>query len=402
MKTNKETPKFSPPRRQDAMPTIHKAFKEVGIVPIPISIYSENQHKNGIVEQQQKTIHFGKTHQIQKAVWLGLMIMMTGGILVTNQLGCGPKPAAGQNQSKATIYTCVMHHQIRRDKPGDCPICGMKLVPVDQTSSEPGFPQKKKIKYWVDPMDSNYKRDKPGKAPCGMDLVPVYEEDTVLAGAPEALQGLAPVKISPYKQQLIGVRLATAHPALLTRVIHTGGRFAGGDGDFAALAGNFAARTPLQSSGRYVVADVYALDISFVKTGQKAVVTSLSGSGERVEGKITHIYPYDETQSRVTRVKITLNQPMKNGLFANVDILAVTGPLLCVPQSAVMDTGTHRYVFVQTEPGTFSPREIIAGYQGSDLWEVTSGLKEGEQVVDGENFLIDADSKITSSFSENK
>jgi len=39
---------------------------------------------------------------------------------------------------------------------------------------------------------------------------------------------------------------------------------------------------------------------------------------------------------------------------------------------------------------------------GFDLWEVTSGLKEGEQVVDGANFLIDADSKITSSFSENK
>lgn len=356
MKTNKETPRISPRRHEDAMPAIHKAFEEAGIVPIPISIYSENWHKNNIFNKKHKTIHFGN---IQKILWLGLMIMMTGGILVLSPMGCGPKP-----------------------------------VPVQSNV--------KKVKYWVDPMDSNYKRDKPGKAPCGMDLVAVYEVDTVSEGAPEALQGLAPVQISPYKQQLIGVRLATAQKAVLTRVIHTGGRFAGGDGDFAALAGNFAARNPLQSSGRYVVADVYALDIPFVKTGQKAVVTSLSGSGERVEGKITHIYPYDETQSRVTRVKITLDQPMKNGLFANVDILAATGPLLCVPQSAVMDTGTHRYVFVQTEPGSFSPREITAGYQGTDLWEVTSGLKDGEQVVDGANFLIDADSKITSSFSENK
>jgi multidrug efflux pump subunit AcrA (membrane-fusion protein) len=117
-------------------------------------------------------------------------------------------------------------------------------------------------------------------------------------------------------------------------------------------------------------------------------------------GKITHIYPYDETQSRVTRVRVTLDKPVKEGLFANVDIEAVTEPLLSLPSSAIMDTGTHRYVFIQTEPGTFSPREITLGYQGTDLWEVISGLKEGDQVVDGANFLIDADSKITSSLSK--
>lgn len=35
--------------------------------------------------------------------------------------------------------------------------------------------------YWVAPMDPNYKRDKPGKSPMGMDLIPVYADD--LAGA---------------------------------------------------------------------------------------------------------------------------------------------------------------------------------------------------------------------------
>ncbi len=36
---------------------------------------------------------------------------------------------------------------------------------------------KKEPLYWVAPMDANYRRDKPGKSPMGMDLVPVYEED---------------------------------------------------------------------------------------------------------------------------------------------------------------------------------------------------------------------------------
>ena len=34
----------------------------------------------------------------------------------------------------------------------------------------------KEMDYWVAPMDANYRRDKPGKSPMGMDLVPVYRE----------------------------------------------------------------------------------------------------------------------------------------------------------------------------------------------------------------------------------
>jgi Cu(I)/Ag(I) efflux system membrane fusion protein len=213
---------------------------------------------------------------------------------------------------------------------------------------------------------------------------------------------LEPIQISPYKQQLIGVRFVMAAKVPIRREIHTNGRFAGGSNDFASLAGDFAARSPLKSSGRFVVADVYALDLPFVQVGQKAVVTALSGSGNRVEGRVSQVYPYDETQSRVTRVKISLSQSLPHELFANVEIEAVTGAKLAVPPTAVMDTGNHRYVFLQTEPGTFVPREITVGFQGTDLWEVTSGLKEGDQVVDGANFLVDADSKLKSAFDETK
>ncbi|SET05909.1 efflux RND transporter periplasmic adaptor subunit [Thalassotalea agarivorans] len=53
--------------------------------------------------------------------------------------------------------------------------------------------------YWVAPMDSNYRRDKPGKSPMGMDLVPVYQEDSS-ADSPGT------IKISPQVINNLGVR----------------------------------------------------------------------------------------------------------------------------------------------------------------------------------------------------
>jgi hypothetical protein len=39
------------------------------------------------------------------------------------------QPTADESQPKAQQYTCPMHPEIVRNEPGNCPICGMKLVP---------------------------------------------------------------------------------------------------------------------------------------------------------------------------------------------------------------------------------------------------------------------------------
>lgn len=57
--------------------------------------------------------------------------------------------------------------------------------------------------YWVAPMDPNYRRDKPGKSPMGMDLVPVYEEN-------HAADSPGTITISPEVENNLGVRTATA------------------------------------------------------------------------------------------------------------------------------------------------------------------------------------------------
>ena len=68
--------------------------------------------------------------------------------------------------------------------------------------------------YWVAPMDPNYKRDKPGKSPMGMDLIPVYED-----GADEA----GTIKISPEVINNLGVRTAKVQRGQLDLQVNTVG-----------------------------------------------------------------------------------------------------------------------------------------------------------------------------------
>ncbi len=86
-------------------------------------------------------------------------------------------PAAKQ------LYTCGWHPQIVRDQPGNCPICGMKLLPVRaSTVASAGDPKgagERKIKYYKSTMIPGEVKPGPGKDSMGMDMVPVYEgEDT--------------------------------------------------------------------------------------------------------------------------------------------------------------------------------------------------------------------------------
>ena len=73
----------------------------------------------------------------------------------------------------------------------------------------------KEVIYWVAPMDANYRRDKPGKSPMGMALVPVYAGD--------AGNNSSGVTISPEVIQNLGIRTMAAERSRLWRSIDTVG-----------------------------------------------------------------------------------------------------------------------------------------------------------------------------------
>lgn len=92
---------------------------------------------------------------------------------------------------------------------------GLLLAADMQAASADG---EKEILYWVAPMDPNYRRDKPGKSPMGMDLIPYYADDAA-AGENSG----STVSISPAVVQNLGVRTATAERTRLWRGIDTVG-----------------------------------------------------------------------------------------------------------------------------------------------------------------------------------
>jgi Cu(I)/Ag(I) efflux system membrane fusion protein len=140
------------------------------------------------------------------------------------------KPAAataagGADQKKVLYWVDAMNPTHKSDKPGKAPD-GMDLVPVyaETPAATPPAGQKK-ILYWVDPMHPAYKSDKPGIAPdCGMQLVPVYAD----AAAPGAstVNGYANVKLTSDRQQLIGVQTGMTEMRSLGRSVRTVGRVA--------------------------------------------------------------------------------------------------------------------------------------------------------------------------------
>jgi Cu(I)/Ag(I) efflux system membrane fusion protein len=141
---------------------------------------------------------------------------------------CGMKMVAMEKEKPAPAqahkFQCPMHPTVVKDHPADCPICGMKLVPMEEEVSSTPVVTSDAHKFQC-PMHPTIVRDQPGDCPiCGMKLVPM--ENTLTQRPEEAgrVEGLAPIKIDPERQQLIGLRTAAATRGPIGGAWRTSGR----------------------------------------------------------------------------------------------------------------------------------------------------------------------------------
>ncbi len=164
---------------------------------------------------------------IGAVAWAALCIVAGLRFFAPGKFGTG---AAGPASAAAkSLYHCPMHPAMVSDRPGDCPICQMRMVPIEtSTTAEAGetapaavLPRKKVI--YRSTMNPNEISDKPGKDSMGMEMEPVEVEEATPGGGAMA-EGLAAVRIPTRKQQLIGVRTGPVKRAPLVRSIRTLGR----------------------------------------------------------------------------------------------------------------------------------------------------------------------------------
>jgi Cu(I)/Ag(I) efflux system membrane fusion protein len=148
----------------------------------------------------------------------------------------------------------------------------------------------------------------------------------------------------------------------------------------------------------WAMIDVAERDLGAISIGQPATVKAKSFPGREFSGKVGVLYPEINKETRTARIRVELPNPdllLLHDMYVDAEIdTGSPEPVLSVPESAVMDTGSRQAVFVDKGNGRFEPREVKLGNRGEGYVEVRQGVADGEPVVVSANFLIDAESNL--------
>ncbi len=156
---------------------------------------------------------------------IGLLVVIlaafAGGYIYKAVKG-GATGSAQKGERKVLYWVDPMHPAYKSDKPGIAPDCGMKLVPVyaDGGVAASTAAGERKVLYYRDPRDPNFKAQQPGLNPeAGNELEPVYADDA-------SMMPPGTVRITPEKQQLIGVKYGQVEMSGGSRTIRAVGKVA--------------------------------------------------------------------------------------------------------------------------------------------------------------------------------
>ncbi len=149
----------------------------------------------------------------------------------------------------------------------------------------------------------------------------------------------------------------------------------------------------------WVLAKIYEQDLPLLRLGQEALVAVTSLPGAQFRGRVAFIYPTLDEKTRAATVRAEFHNPghlLKPGMYATVQINAeVQASALLVPDSAVLRSGARNTVFVALGGGKFDPRTAVLGAEADGgMYQVISGLNEGERVVTSGQFMLDSESQL--------
>ncbi|RZN28774.1 efflux RND transporter periplasmic adaptor subunit [Bradyrhizobium sp. Leo121] len=148
----------------------------------------------------------------------------------------------------------------------------------------------------------------------------------------------------------------------------------------------------------WAVVDVAERDVGGVAVGQPVTVRARSFPGRTFAGKVSVIYPQVNRETRTVRLRIELDNAdlaLLPDMYVDAEIeVGSQNPVIAVPDSSVLDTGSRQTVIIDKGGGRFEPREVKVGHRGGGYVEITEGVSEDDIVVTSANFLIDAESNL--------
>lgn len=174
---------------------------------------------------------------VRAAITLAISLAVVGGVLVGALVGCRREEPGATNASSAapgggpqtspTLYYCPMHPTMVSDHPGDCPICSMRMMPMEEGTRSPRTapsqapaPGGRRVIY-RSTMNPGEVSDQPGVDSMGMPMVPVEVEESAARGG---VEGYTALTIPIQKQQLIGVRIGPVKRSPFSRAVRAVGR----------------------------------------------------------------------------------------------------------------------------------------------------------------------------------
>jgi len=381
---------------------------------------------------------------ILAAFSLGLIIRGGGGHM--NESG----GIAAHDTGAPTVWTCSMHPQIHLPETGQCPICFMDLIPLENDAaaelgpralvlSEAGAALAEirtslverravevrtrltgKVDYdetrtrvitaWVpgrlDTLFVDYTGTRIAR---GQRLASLYSP-AVYAGQIELLNALATEQALAASTDPNMRRTATATVESARERLRLWGLTPSRialieQRDKNATEGLYVETgtrlyTVADLTKVWVTLDAYESDLAWLAEGQTIEFTVEALPGRDFEGTVIFMDPVLDPDTRSVKVRLDVDNAdgsLKPGLFVNAVAGGSAGgsaaPPLVIPDSAPLITGERAVVYVRLpghEKPTFEGREITLGPRAGDVYIVVDGLEEGERVVTHGNFKIDS------------
>ena len=147
----------------------------------------------------------------------------------------------------------------------------------------------------------------------------------------------------------------------------------------------------------WVMADIYEQDISWLKIGQQAALSLMSFPGKVLKGTVSFVNYVVEPSTRTMKVRFDFHNPnfqLKPGMYATVETKINMGQALAISETAVIDTGERKIVFVMVGKGRFKPKDVQLGFKAGPYYQVISGLSPNEEVLTSAQFLMDSESRL--------